>query len=97
MVPADFAVPPRAPADSPSVREGGRAGSPEGAAAFAEFRQRVIGEPALHAALLGYLDFELFAARAVELGAERGLVFGAEDVRAARSAARREWTERHIA
>ena len=64
---------------------------------MAEFQRRVIEEPALHAALLGFLDGEQFAARAVALGAERGLVFEAENVRVALSTARRQWLERHLA
>jgi len=57
----------------------------------------VIEDVGWHAALLGCVDDEAFAARAVQLGAERGLAFGAEDVRGALSAARRQWRERHIA
>jgi hypothetical protein len=64
---------------------------------FLEFQRRVVQEEELFARLAQVTDPAAFATLAVQLGAERGFSFGAEEVRGALLAARRTWMERHIA
>lgn len=59
-----------------------------------QFKQVVLGDPLLAAALREETDRERFAALAVRLGAERGYEFTAEEVRKAMREARRAWLER---
>lgn len=54
-----------------------------GAAAFEQFAQRVFADPALQAVLRDISDLEEFLRQTVRLGADQGLDFTSEDVRAA--------------
>ncbi len=78
----------------------GSAGGPKvsvlAAASFAEFQRTVVADAALFAQLEAVNDPEDFAARAVQLGGERGFTFTAEEVRVALQAARRAWIERNL-
>jgi len=61
-----------------------------------KFHQRVLEEEALFAQLQAAPNAETMAALAVQLGAERGLAFTSDEVRAVLMATRRAWMERHI-
>jgi hypothetical protein len=56
------------------------AGDPR--AHFEAFCALIVEDPLLLEALCGQRDVERLAVRAIELGRERGLVFGAREVRA---------------
>jgi hypothetical protein len=60
-----------------------RSNSLTGAAAFQQFAQLVLAEPALRTGLRDIQDLEEFVRETVRCGEEHGLLFTAEDVRAA--------------
>jgi len=60
---------------------------------FAPFKALVESDPQLSKTLQGMQDSEVFIARALELGAERGLPFTREELRAAMRDGRRRWNE----
>jgi hypothetical protein len=62
--------------------------------AFAAFQQLVAEDAAIFTRLENTSDSDDFIARAVELGAAHGLIFGSGDVKAALQNARRAWFER---
>lgn len=66
------------------------------ATAFAGFQRLVVSDTALFEQLAAVCAPDAFATVAVQLGAERGLVFTADEVRAALHAARRAWIERNL-
>lgn len=59
-----------------------------------QFRQLVLQDRALQEQLRDLTDQEAFVALLVQLGAERGFAFSAEEVLAALSAGRRAWLMR---
>jgi hypothetical protein len=63
---------------------------------FADFQRLVIADTALFDQLATVCAPDAFVAQAVRLGAERGLAFTADEVRAALQTARRAWIERHL-
>lgn len=63
---------------------------------FEEFRRAVLPDLALQEKLRAVSDFQSFTLVAVQLGKERGIVFTAEDVEAARQASQRAWIERWL-
>jgi hypothetical protein len=64
--------------------------------AFAAFQQLVVNDSGLFARLQITPTTDAFVDLAVELGAERGFAFGADDVRASVQAAHRAWIERNV-
>jgi len=60
---------------------------------FARFQQRVETDPDLARTLRSLCDLDAFIAAALALGAEQGLHFTREDVRAAMRNGRRQWRE----
>ncbi|HTB80034.1 MAG TPA: Nif11-like leader peptide family natural product precursor [Opitutaceae bacterium] len=64
---------------------------------FAAFQRLVVNDSALFARLENTSTTDAFVDLAVELGASRGLAFGADDVRTSLQAARRAWIERNVA
>ena len=67
------------------------------AAAFAAFHRLVIDDAELFAQLQNFASTEDFAARAVELGAARGLKFSSDDVLETLQIVRHAWLERSLA
>lgn len=63
---------------------------------FEQFRQLVLREPSLQQQLREPSSLPAFFDLTVQLGAERGYHFSAEDVQAALNASRRAWLERWI-
>ncbi len=59
-----------------------------------QFRQLVLLDPLLQAQLRHLPDKPAFIARMLELGAERGYEFTAEELEAALAAGRRAWNQR---
>lgn len=66
------------------------------AAAFADFRERVVRDPALFDQLATVGESVAFAALAVRLSGERGFSFTTDEVNAALQASRRAWIERNL-
>jgi mannose-6-phosphate isomerase-like protein (cupin superfamily) len=64
---------------------------PSGQQAFAAFREQVLDDEDLQAQLCLLVDAAAFAAKAVQLGASRGLQFSVEEVRAAMIRGRQAW------
>lgn len=60
---------------------------------FARLRELLVAEPLLSQRLQTLTDPDEFIERTVQLGVERGLCFGAADVRAAMRAGRRRWSD----
>jgi hypothetical protein len=70
---------------------------PSGSAdAFAAFHRLVTNDAELFARLQNASSTEAFVGLVIELGAQRGLNFEAEDVREVIHAARRAWIERNV-
>ncbi|KAF0864783.1 aspartyl/asparaginyl beta-hydroxylase domain-containing protein [Pseudomonas sp. LD120] len=65
----------------------------QAAAAFERFRQWVDADPHLCRRLQGETDVQAFITLSVNLAAERGLVFGPDQVRAAMTRGRRQWQQ----
>ncbi|HEX6289773.1 MAG TPA: Nif11-like leader peptide family natural product precursor [Herpetosiphonaceae bacterium] len=63
-------------------------------ASLEQFRQRVLADPALQAQLRETPDKPAFIARMLQLGAELGYEFNADEIEAALAVARRAWTQR---
>ncbi len=61
--------------------------------AFVWFQALVASDPQLCKSLQGLQDNEAFIVRTLELGAERGLLFTREELRAAMRDGRRQWNE----
>lgn len=66
----------------------------ENGSAFAAFQRLVVEDSTIFKRLESIADTDLFIARAVELGAAHGLIFGPADVKAALQNVRRAWFER---
>ncbi|MGC2236230.1 MAG: Nif11-like leader peptide family natural product precursor [Pyrinomonadaceae bacterium] len=63
---------------------------------FEQFRNVVLEDLSLQKQLRAFTKRDIFIARVVKLGAERGFQFTAEDVEEAMNANRRDWIERWI-
>ncbi|MGC5703853.1 aspartyl/asparaginyl beta-hydroxylase domain-containing protein [Pseudomonas sp. NFXW11] len=71
-------------------------GNGQAAEAFAAFRQWVTQDPQLCRRLQAETDTQAFIALSLELAAERGWLFDADEVRSAMSRGRRQWQQQWL-